>query len=92
MFEHHSQITRAFALASRDAMTGIARHLNAFNPFARVARGVPASTPEMERIQKLDTSGGCDMYGNPTGAPRLRRQLAANRLAVQKFIDKENKP
>lgn len=56
---------------------GIGRYLWAFDPYARMLRGVPAETDETRRLQALRVQGSDEI-------------ARANRAQVQEFIDKEN--
>ncbi len=54
-----------------------ARYLHAFNPYFRMLRGVPATTPETEELSRLILQGDDE-------------QADKNRARVQEFIDREN--
>ncbi len=54
-----------------------ARYLHAFNPYFRMLRDVPATTPETKELSELRVRGD-----DP--------QADTNRARVQEFVDREN--
>jgi hypothetical protein len=55
----------------------ISRHMNAFNPYMRMLRGVEAETEETRELSALFTNGDGE-------------QAEINRARIQAFIDREN--